>query len=89
MRLFCLRTRGSVGPLVDANIINLQYLRKSGRCKRIGTLRGVLEESAVDCDVDDQVKWLIEIPFSSTSEDVQEYRLNAESGEMVLQLAPD
>ena len=32
---------------------------------------------------------MIEIPFNSTSEDVQEYRLGAESGEMVLQLAPD
>jgi hypothetical protein len=32
---------------------------------------------------------MIEIPFSSTSEDVQEYRLDAESGEMVLQVAPD
>jgi hypothetical protein len=29
---------------------------------------------------------MIEIPFSSTSEDVQEYRLDEETGQMVLKL---
>jgi hypothetical protein len=32
---------------------------------------------------------MIEIPFSSTSEDVQEYRLNAESGKIVLKGPPN
>jgi hypothetical protein len=31
----------------------------------------------------------IQIPFSTTSEDVQEYRLNAESGKMVLKGPPN
>jgi hypothetical protein len=43
-------------------------------------------EPALDAVVVVAEAFVIEIPFISTSEDVQEYRLNAESGKMVLKL---
>ena len=45
-----------------------------------------VSESALDAVVVVAEAFVIEIPFISTSEDVQEYRLNAESGKMVLKL---